>query len=133
MNELGIVLKQLRENRNYTIKELSEKSKVGNGTIGDIERGKNKTTIKTLEKLSKALNLTESERERLFSTYVSKDISEKILEPKMNKRERNQFENILNSASHLFNDEKVSEEDKMKMRDSLLEAFYDAKSKNKRK
>ena len=32
-----------------------------------------------------------------------------------------------------FNDEKVSEEDKMKMRDSLLEAFYDAKSKNKRK
>ena len=51
----------------------------------------------------------------------------------MNKRERNQFENILNSASHFFNDEKVSEEDKMKMRDSLLEAFYDAKSKNKRK
>ena len=79
------------------------------------------------------LNLTESERERLFSTYVPKDISEKILEPKMNKRERNQFESILNSASHFFNDEKVSEEDKMKMRDSLLEAFYDAKSKNKRK
>ena len=56
MSNLGITLKKLRESRNLTVKELAEKSGTGNGTIGNIERGANKATVKTLEKISLALS-----------------------------------------------------------------------------
>ena len=68
MNELAITLKKLRESKNMTIKELSERAKVGNGTIGDIETGRSKSSIKTLEKLSKAITKYEDkEAEKVFS------------------------------------------------------------------
>ena len=127
MNNLGIMLKKLREDKGYTIKQLAEKAGVSNGTVGDIETGRNKSTIKTIEKLAKALGLNKNERELLFSAFMPVDIGKKL-----SKRERVQFDDVLNSASHFFNDENVSEDDKLKMRDSLLEAFYDAKAKNKR-
>lgn len=78
MNKLAITLKKFRESRNLTIIQLAELAGTGKGTIGDIETGKNKSTIKTLEKISKALKLSESEREELFSAFVPKDIGEKI-------------------------------------------------------
>lgn len=72
--ELSILLKQLRESRGLTIKELADLVGLGNGTIGEIERGKNKSKVATLEKISKALKLTKKEREDLFLTLVPKDI-----------------------------------------------------------
>ena len=78
--ELALLLKKYRESRNLSIKQLSELAGVGNGTIGEIERGKNKSRPATLEKLSKALKLTPEERERLFSCLVPKDIGKKIIE-----------------------------------------------------
>ena len=57
MSTTAIVLKKLRESRNLTIVQLAELAGVGKGTVGDIETGKSKSTIKTLEKLSKALNV----------------------------------------------------------------------------
>ena len=74
MESTAIVLKKLRESRNLTIVQLAELAGVGKGTVGDIETGKNKSTIKTLEKISKALKLTEEERGELFSSFVPKDI-----------------------------------------------------------
>lgn len=68
---VGIVLKKLRESRGLTIFELGEKSKTGNGTVGDIERGKTTPRQKTLEKISEALNLNEKEREELFLSILS--------------------------------------------------------------
>ena len=59
MESTAIVLKKLRESRNLTIVQLAQLAGVGKGTVGDIETGKNKSTIKTLEKISKALKLTE--------------------------------------------------------------------------
>ena len=67
MNNLGITLKKLRERRNMTIIQLAQLAGIGKGTVGDIETGKNKSTIKTLEKISKALNLNENERSELFA------------------------------------------------------------------
>lgn len=78
--ELKILLKILRESRGLTIKELAELAGVGNGTVGDIERGINKGTVKTLEKIGAALNLNSEEREEVFLNLVPKDIRNKFME-----------------------------------------------------
>lgn len=82
--ELKILLKKLRESRGLTIKELAELAGVGNGTIGEIERGKNKSKPATLEKISRALKLTKEEREELFSCLVPVDIGRKIVREEIN-------------------------------------------------
>lgn len=69
--ELSIVLKKLRESRGLSIKKLAELAGVGNGTIGEIERGKNSSKPITLEKIAVALKLTKTEREELFGTLLS--------------------------------------------------------------
>ena len=79
MKTLGITLKKLRESRNLTIAELATKAGLGRGTIGDIETGKNKSTIATIDTLSKALELSKKERERLFASMLPKDIGSRLL------------------------------------------------------
>ena len=74
MANLNIVLKQLRESKSMTIEELAKKSGVGRGTIGDIETGKNKSTVKTLNKLAVALELTPEEKNKLDSAFLGRNI-----------------------------------------------------------
>ena len=137
--ELALLLKKYRESRNLSIKQLSQLAGVGNGTIGEIERGKNKSRPATLEKLSKALKLTPEERERLFSCLVPKDIGKKIIDAsdsrvlELNKRELSQFEKTMEEASLFFNDETVSEEDKQKMVLAISKLFFESKEMNKDK
>ena len=83
MSKLGITLKKLRESRNLTVKELAEKSGTGNGTIGNIERGANKATVKTLEKISTALNLNKSERDELFGGLIPEEMAIKLKSTKL--------------------------------------------------
>ena len=59
--------------------------------------------------------------------------NEDIRFAKLNKRERDQFNEIRKGADYFFNDKNVSDEDKKKLYDSLQELFFDAKMKNKRK
>lgn len=128
MNNLGLTLKKLRESKGFTIKELAEKAGISNGTVGDIESGRNGSTIKTIEKLAKALDLNKNERELLFSAFMPVDIGRKL-----SKKERVQFDDVINSASYFFNDETYDEQTKEKLLFSLQELFFDAKNKNKRK
>lgn len=80
MSNLPITLKKLREKKGITQQELIKLSGVGQGTIGDIERGKiKKSRVETLEKVAKALKLNEEERIELFSSILPKDIRQKIL------------------------------------------------------
>ena len=79
METLGITLKKLRESRNLTIAELATKAGLGRGTIGDIETGKNKSTIATVDTLSKALGLNKKEREQIFASMLPKDIGKRLL------------------------------------------------------
>lgn len=138
MAELSITLKKLREKKGITQQELVKISGVGQGTIGDIERGKiKKSRLETLEKIAKALKLDEEEREELFSVLVPKDISVKILKnplyKELDSRGRMQFKEIVEQSSLMFNDENISEEDKQKVLLAIQDAFYDAKQKNKKK
>lgn len=79
METLGITLKKLRESRNLTIAELATKAGLGRGTIGDIETGKNKSTIATVDTLSKALGLNKKEREQIFASMLPRDIGKRLL------------------------------------------------------
>ena len=138
MADLYITLKKLREKKGITQQELVKISGVGQGTIGDIERGKiKKSRLETLEKIAKALKLDEEEREELFSVLVPKDISVKILKnplyKELDSRGRMQFKEIVEQSSLMFNDENISEEDKQKVLLAIQDAFYDAKQKNKKK
>lgn len=137
MESTAIVLKKLRESRNLTIVQLAQLAGVGKGTVGDIETGKNKSTIKTLEKISKALKLTEEERGELFSSFVPKDIGVKILKnplyKELNSRGKKQFEDIIEQSALMFNDETISQEDKEKVLIAIQDAFFDAKKKNQKK
>lgn len=137
MESTAIVLKKLRESRNLTIVQLAQLAGVGKGTVGDIETGKNKSTIKTLEKISKALKLTEEERGELFSSFVPKDIGVKILKnplyKELNSRGKKQFEDIIEQSALMFNDETISQEDKEKVLMAIQDAFFDAKKKNQKK
>ena len=136
MENLSIILKKLRESRGVTQQELAEISGIGQGTIGDIERGKiKKSSINTLEKIAKALDLNGEERQELFAVLVPKDISIKILKNPLYKnldsRGRKQFSEIIEQTSLMFNDEGIPEEDKEKVLMAIQSAFFLAKEKNK--
>ena len=134
MEKLSIVLKQLRESKNMTLEELAKKSGVGRGTIGDIETGKNKSTVKTLGKLAAALELDKEEKNRLDSAFLGRKITE--VDPRvltLNKRELSQFEKTMEEASLFFNDETVSEADKEKMVLAISKLFFESKEINKDK
>ena len=134
MGKLAIVLKQLRESKNMTLEELAKKSGVGRGTIGDIETGKNKSTVKTLGKLAAALELNKEEKNKLDSAFLGRKVAEvdpRVLE--LNKRELSQFEKTMEEASLFFNDETVSEEDKQKMVLAISKLFFESKEMNKEK
>ena len=52
---------------------------------------------------------------------------------KLNRREKVQLDEVMNSAAYFFNDASVSDEDKKRLHDTLQELFFDAKMKKKRK
>jgi len=59
VSRLGKRIRELRNSHNMTIKELSEKSGVGQSTISEIETGVAKNPkSETLSKLASALNVT---------------------------------------------------------------------------
>lgn len=74
MNILGITIKKLREEKGYTQLELAKKANIGSGTLGDIESGRNKSTVKTINKIAKALELTTQEKNRLDNAFMGRKI-----------------------------------------------------------
>ncbi len=135
MKTLAVTLKQLREEKGFTQAELAKIAGIGSGTLGDIESGRNKSTIKTITKLATALSLNQEEKDKLFSSFLGREVN-KSTDPRvinLNKRERLQFDDFMNDAVLYFQDEKVSDEDKQKLFDSLQDAFFKIKYANKRK
>lgn len=74
MNILGITIKKLREEKGYTQLELAKEANIGSGTLGDIESGRNKSTVKTIDKIAKALKLTTEEKNRLDNAFMGRKI-----------------------------------------------------------
>ncbi|MCQ9627542.1 LexA family transcriptional regulator [Cetobacterium somerae] len=74
MDSLNIVVKKLRESRGITQIQLADRAGVGSGTIGEIESGKRRCTIKTLDKIAKALELTKEEKIKLDNAFMGREI-----------------------------------------------------------
>lgn len=132
---LSLVLKELRNSRGLTIKKLSELSGVGNGTIGDIESGKSRGSQKTLDILSETLKLTKKERNRLDSAFLGRHIvfSDTEKTSNLSKNQRIELNDFLQDAILYFQNEKISDEDKAKLFESLQEAYFEIKLANKRR
>ncbi len=136
MENFALLIKKFREDRGLSQKQLAEKAGVGSGTIGDIERGDRKGKISTLDKISKALNLTKEERDRLDNAFMGRNITFSSTDSRvenLNKRERSQYDRTMDEAALFFNDENVSEEDKQKLLMAMNELFFMSKQINKEK
>ncbi|MGI9951735.1 helix-turn-helix transcriptional regulator [Moorellaceae bacterium AZ2] len=59
-NRLGAKLRRLREQKGFTLNELSRRSGVSLAHISEIERGRSTASLKTLEKLAAALEVSTS-------------------------------------------------------------------------
>lgn len=55
--KFGAKVKQLREERNFSIEHLADVSNVDRNYISDIEKGKRNVSIEIIEKLSKGLKV----------------------------------------------------------------------------
>lgn len=135
MKSLAITIKKYREEKGFTQIELAKKAGIGNGTLADIETGKNKSTSKTVNKIIAALGLNQDEKNEVYSAFLGKEITNTDDErvKKLNKRERLQYEDFINDSVLYFQDEGVSFEDKEKFFNSLQDAFFEIKLANKRK
>ena len=154
MNTLATTLKSLRESKSMSQAELAKKAGIGSGTLGDIERGTNKSTIKTMNKIIVALELTQEEKDKLLSSFLGRKVSseekiKKLEEENKNLKEKysqidervlsldkksfSQYEKTMNEASLFFQDENISDEDKQKMVMAISELFFESKQINKEK
>lgn len=136
MKSLAITIKKFREEKGYTQIELAKKAGIGNGTLADIETGKNKSTSKTINKIISALELNQNEVNEVYSVFLGKDVNSfsndsKVV--KLNKKEKTQYDNFMNNSISYFQDEGIPFEDKEKFFNSLQDAFFKIKLANKRK
>ena len=72
MNNYGNLIKKFREERSLSQNELAKKAEVGNGTIGDIERGARKGKISTLDKIAKALKFNRRRKDKTRECFYGK-------------------------------------------------------------
>lgn len=61
MNELGLFLREQRLKANLKITDIVERSGLSQGFLSQIERGKRKPSIKTIEKIAFALGIEKAD------------------------------------------------------------------------
>lgn len=134
---IGQILREKRKENNYSLEDLQYLLKEKAGITLDISnisryesgtvKNMNPIYIKSICKII-GLDYLKIYKELKF---IDNEDDPRI--SKLNKREKGQYENLLEQNALFFNDESVSEEDKKKMVDALTEAFYAIKKSNKRK
>lgn len=122
--ELGKYLKEARERKNYSLREVQEllKNKGISYTFTNIKRmedgDNNKVPIKVLAGLSEIYSIDKMNILNMAGANISLEDKEQF--------ELNEF---LAKGSLFFNDENISEDDKRKVIDALQEMFYISKLK----
>ena len=134
--KLRKIIKETRLQKNIARDKISELLKIrgikyAESSLSRYENGITESIkAEVLKGISDILGLDVIEMYKLAGLLNE---NEDIKFAKLNKRERNQFNEIRKGADYFFNDKNVSEEDKKKLYDSLQELYFDAKMKNKRK
>lgn len=134
--KLRKIIKETRLQKNIARDKISELLKIrgikyAESSLSRYENGITESIkAEVLKGISEILGLDVIEMYKLAGLLNE---NEDIKFAKLNKRERNQFNEIQKGADYFFNDKNVSDEDKKKLYDSLQELYFDAKMKNKRK
>jgi len=134
--KLRKIIKETRIQKNIARDKISELLKIrgikyAESSLSRYENGITESIkAEVLKGISDILGLDVIEMYKLAGLLNE---NEDIKFAKLNKRERNQFNEIQKGADYFFNDKNVSDEDKKKLYDSLQELYFDAKMKNKRK
>jgi len=98
--ESGFYLRELRNNKKFSLRSLSIKSGVSHTQIADLEKGINFGTVEKLEKILNALGATEEQKMKF---YYLRDYEKT---PETIKKELNEYKSIpleilKNRAEHL--------------------------------
>ncbi|ENJ9655871.1 helix-turn-helix transcriptional regulator [Clostridium botulinum] len=130
-------LRNLRNENNLTLKELSAKSGISVSFISDIENRRRNPSIETLKTLADALGVSVNDFFDDTNEATKKDINipqEYSDKYKVTSRDKKQYEEEMKKANEAFfmNDE-LSEDAKKEMLDLMSELFWKAKSLNKEK
>lgn len=128
---VGERIKQLRKEKNLTLRELAEKADISISFLSDIENGRSNPSLERLKAIAEALDTTVSyllgERPEPF---IPDDYTKKH---KVTKRDLLQYEDFIRHAGAFFMNDEVAEEDKEKLFKDISELFWKAKEINKEK
>lgn len=135
-NELRKLLMETRQRKNLSRDKIStllelKGIKYAESSLLRYETGKTaKIRAEVLKGLSEILDL---DIRKLYTLAGFIEEDEDIRIANLNKREKIQLDNVLNSVNYFFNDDNVSDVDKKVLYDVLQELYFDAKLKNKKK
>lgn len=78
MNIKGEYIRKLRQDKNFTLDEFSHKAELSVSYISEIERGSKKPSLKTLEKIARALNVPRGQLVEIDNEIQGISMGEKI-------------------------------------------------------
>lgn len=122
-------IKTLRDKKNYTLNQLALYSGVSAAHISRIENNKRNVLPDTLKKLAPILDVSYEELMYVAGYLDNPEIKEK--DDKYLLSEKDDFKELLEKANLYFNNSKISIDEKEKVKDNLLEIYWEAKTANK--
>jgi len=128
---VGERIKQLRKEKNLTLRELSQKADISISFLSDIENGRSNPSLERLKDIAEALGTTVSYLlGEAPNPYIPEEYTQKH---KVTKRDLMQYEDFIKQAGIFFMNDEVAEEDKEKLFRDISELFWKAKEMNKKK
>ena len=133
----GSYLKEMRENKGWSINQLAQAADISGSQISRIENGlRGIPKPQTLRKMAEALEVPYEELMNKAG-YLRRDLAkhENISAPAWaTSRDKRDFKKMLEDDGELmFDGVPLNEEDKRRIKDVLTGLFWEAKQMNKRK
>ncbi|WP_046225578.1 helix-turn-helix domain-containing protein [Paenibacillus dauci] len=132
-SSFGSYLKQIREQKNWSINQLADLAGISTSQISRIENGKRGVPKpQTIEKITRALNVPYAEMMDRAG-YLRPEENQQTPEW-ANSRDKRDFKKMLEEDGELmFDGVPLDDEDKQRIKDVLTGLFWEAKQMNKRK
>ncbi|WP_046213130.1 helix-turn-helix domain-containing protein [Paenibacillus wulumuqiensis] len=132
-SSFGSYLKQIREQKNWSINQLADLAGISTSQISRIENGKRGVPKpQTIEKIARALGVPYAEMMDRAG-YLRPEENQQTPEW-ANARDRRDFKKMLEEDGELmFDGVPLDDEDKQRIKDVLTGLFWEAKQMNKRK
>ncbi|ANF95970.1 helix-turn-helix domain-containing protein [Paenibacillus bovis] len=131
-SSFGSYLKQIREQKNWSINQLADLAGISTSQISRIENGKRGVPKpQTIEKIARALNVPYAEMMDRAG-YLRPEENQQTPEW-ANSRDKRDFKKMLEEDGELmFDGVPLDDEDKQRIKDVLTGLFWEAKQMNKR-